>query len=106
MPDIKRVDPTLSTTQDADQKSDFDQLRLRKVALELSPERIIRLSRIPRDRVCIAQRRALTVGEERRLCVVVDLRELVLANGLLSRPDRSLDRSILTVESRRDAQPQ
>jgi hypothetical protein len=72
--DVKRVDPPLPATQYANQESELDQLRLRKVMLQLHPERVIRLSWIPGEGVRVAQGDPVAVGEKRRIGVVADLR--------------------------------
>jgi hypothetical protein len=51
--DIERVDPTLPTGEDTHCVADLDELRLAEVALQLRPERIVRLTGIPRDRIRI-----------------------------------------------------
>jgi len=72
--DVKRVYPALPSTQHANEKSELDQLRLGKVTLQLCPQRVIRLSRIPGDGVRVAQGDPLPFGEKRRLGERVDLR--------------------------------
>ena len=65
MPQVECMDPALATAQHAHQEPQLDQLRLREMPLQFGPERIISLSRIPRDGVGITESHFLAFAEQR-----------------------------------------
>ena len=103
--DLERVNPALSAGEDADGIADLDELGLGEVLLQIRPQDIVRPRRVPGNRVGVAQGDLLALGEARRVFVVLEVREPIFADGLLSGPDRALDRSIGAVERRRDPHP-
>jgi hypothetical protein len=82
--DPERPDPPLAAGDVADERAELDELRLAEVVVQLRPERVVGEVGVPADRVRVAERDALALGEERRRLVAVELRELVLAGRLLS----------------------
>ena len=104
--DLECVDPALAAREDAHEVAKLHKLRLGEVLLELSPERVICARRVPGNRVCVAEGHFLALGETWRRLVVVDLRKSVLGDGMLSGPDRALDRSIGAVERPGNSQPE
>jgi hypothetical protein len=69
---LQRVDPSLATREDADQVPELDQLRLRKMSFELGPHRVVGGRGIPGDRVGVAQRYLLAVGELVRVFKMIE----------------------------------
>src|SRR3954470_14772148 len=98
VPDTERADPTLAAGDIAYERAELDELRLGEVRVQLLPQSVVGERRVPADRVRVAQRDALTLGEERRGLVPVEARELVLRGCLLSRPDSALVPSVLALE--------
>jgi len=81
---LQRVDPPLATRENADQVPELDQLRLRKVPFEFGPHRVVGGRRIPGDRVRVAQRHLLAVGELVRVFEIVERGQARLVDSLLS----------------------
>lgn len=101
--DIQRLHPALTACDVADEGTEFDQFRVGEVLVQLRPELVAGAGRVPADRVGIAQRDPLLLGEQRGRLVVVQLAELALVGDLLvlpmlPGPDSSLVASITAFE--------
>jgi hypothetical protein len=94
----QRLDPTLLAAREGDEEAEFDQLRLAEMRVQLLPERIVGDPRVPDDGARVGERGLLAFGEAIRVLEMQELFVLLLGDGLLSRPDRSLDASILALD--------
>lgn len=61
--DAESLDPSLLSAGQCDEESQFDQLGLREVFMELPPESLIGDGGVPDDRTGVAQRGLLPLGE-------------------------------------------
>src|SRR5581483_12215431 len=64
--DAERADPALAARDVADERAELDELRLGEMRVQIAPHRVVRARRIPADRVGVAKRNALALGEARR----------------------------------------
>jgi hypothetical protein len=96
--DAQRLDPALLAAGEGDEKAELDQLSLAEVLVQLLPESIVGDAGVPDNRARVRERGLLALGEAIRVLEMQELLVLLLGDGLLSRPDRSLDASILALD--------
>jgi hypothetical protein len=96
--DAKRLDPPLLAAGEGDEKAELDELSLAEMRVQLPPERVVGDPGVPDDGARVGQRDLLAFGEAIRVLEIQELFVLLFGNGLLSRPDRSLDASILALD--------
>ena len=96
--DAERLDPALLTAGEGDEKAQLDELRLAEVQVQPAPQRVVCDPGVPDDGAGIGERGLLAFAETVRVLEVQELRVLLFGDGLLSRPDRSLDASILALD--------
>jgi hypothetical protein len=94
----QRLDPALLAAREGDEKAQLDELSLGEVLVQLLPERVVGDPGVPDDGARVGERDLLSFGEAIRLLEMQELLVLLLGDGLLSRPDRSLDASILALD--------
>jgi hypothetical protein len=96
--DAQRLDPALLAAGEGDEKAELDELSLAEVLVQLLPESVVGDPGVPDDRARVGERGLLAFGEAIRVLEMQELFVLLLGDGLLSRPDRSLDASILALD--------
>lgn len=96
--DIQGLDPALLAAGKGDEKAELDQLRLAEESVQLLPERVVGDPGVPNDGAGVGERRFLAFAEAVRVLEVQELLVLLFGDALLSRPDRSLDASILALD--------
>ena len=98
MANTQRLDPTLLTACERDEKAELDQLSLAEMPVQPLPQRVVCDAGVPDDGARVGERRLLAFAEAIRVLEVQELLVLLLSDRLLSRPDRSLDASILAFD--------
>jgi hypothetical protein len=96
--DAERLDPALLAARESDEEAELDELGLAEMRVQPRPELVIGDARVPDDGARVGERGLLAFGEPIRVLEVQELLVLFLSDGWLSRPDRSLDASILTFD--------
>ena len=96
--DAECLDPALLAAREGDEEAELHQLILAEMLVQPRPELVIGDTRVPDDRARVGERGFLALVEAIRVLEVQELFVLCFSNYLLSRPDRSLDASILAFD--------
>ena len=98
MPDAQRLDPALLAAGEGDEKAELDELSLAEMRMQLLPKHVVGDPGVPDDGARVGERDLLAFCEAIRVLEIQELFVLLLGDRLLSRPDRSLDASILALD--------
>ena len=96
--DTQGLDPALLAAGEGDEKAELDQLILGEEPVQPLPEGVVGDPSVPNDGARVGERRLLAFSEAVRVLEVQELLVLLFSDALLSRPDRSLDASILALD--------
>jgi hypothetical protein len=96
--DPQRLDPALLTEGQCNEKSQLNELGIRKMPVQLFPQRVVRDIGVPDDRAGVSKRRLLSLGKFVGSLKVKELVILGFGESLPSTLDGSLDPSILAVD--------